>query len=745
MPDPLNVTLVRIDAQDAAGTAMPVRLSSHDLPEACHLGGEQWEPELAQLPAFALDFFGGSFDSQITAPRTGFAVATIGLAAFAETSANRARFAEARVRIWSGDITSPATADLGPLTLRFDGRIAAEPEIDEATRTARFEASVQDGWADQPLLALFAGTGGIEGPADLAGQPKPLVLGNALFAGGVLIDRIDNIWMVSNGPIAGVSAAYDRIASLGASAGDFASLAALKAASIPNGAWATCLALGLVRFGAPPDGRVSFHVSGSNSGTGGLVRRPGAMIRRIADLAGGTVDAGSLATLDAERPHDLHLQLREQVTAREVIARIADSVAAVAGVSLTGELFAQPLAIDPGMAFVLLESGSRMLLETGSRLALEAAGLSALTSDGTGDERVAAIEELAKAAPRWRLATEAELTFEVHGPDEAAFSYRWQGEYSATRVYRIDDVVTGPDGAAWAYVNATPSAGQALPVFPDTSNAWWQTFQRAAAPIPSGLLAARPASGRFIGDQFAASDTLELFRWNGTTWDIASDVTTTAQRTIEPQFPVIEIKQGEAGHTGTRTVTHVAKRGTTTLTGGTWSRPAISLTGATVTINSSTGVISISGVTQSGSYTVRYSHTDWVVTELVVNVTYVAPPASLVPIINQTARHITTIGTAVASYSLLNTGIVTATGRLDMAWINPQTGMSDFEVRATVTSGALSAGTVGSWLPLSTNRIWSVSRATVGDNFAGIEVQIRRIGGTTVLTSAQINLEASRR
>ncbi|MBD3762442.1 hypothetical protein [Rhizorhabdus sp.] len=814
------VTLIRIDAQDASGGALPIRLSSHDMPEACHLDGAEWDPVLSSLPAFALDFFGGSFDGQVTAPRTTFAFATTGLAAFGATPASRARLADARVRIWVGDITSTATVDLGPLTLRFDGRMTGEPEIDEAARLARCEAAVQDAWADEPLLALFAGTGGIEGPADLTGQPKPLVLGNARFCGGVLIDTVDNVWMVSNGPVQAVGAVYDRLASLGTSAGNFADLAALKAASIPNGSWGTCLAQGLVRLGAPPDGRVSFDVSGSNSGTGGYVRRPGAIIRRIADLAGGTVNAASLAALDTARPYNLQLQLREQVTAREIIGQIADSVAAVAGVSLRGELFAQALAIGA--------SGE------------------ALNADDTSALPVAGVEELAKAAPFWRLATEAEPTFELHTAEEAAFSYRWQGEYSAARVYRLDDVVTGPDSAAWAYINATPAAGQSLPVWPVTSNAHWELFQApgsaavapananrvpfsrmegdrgwginfnpsslaattsygtesglrffratvtataalqnfsighsstgaalfvlppstrvsvqarvettgvAAGPwrlalfgftasggqsqiasvsgsglraltsaplqmfvdvpsnivggrlefycqttgagsfsvaiaepmvtsaasgqtvhppftpgpnasdgadpnslitidgggllqgigagsgtpvsnigvVLSGLLSARPASGQFNGQTYAATDTREFFRWDGASWVPAADITATAQRSIEPQFPVIEIKQGEAGHTGNRTVTHVAKRGTATLTGGTWSLPAQNLGAGSASINASTGTVTLSGIVQSGSYTVRYTHTDAFPTDLAVNVSYVAAAASAIP------------------------------------------------------------------------------------------------------------------
>jgi len=119
-----------------------------------------------------------------------------------------------------------------------------------------------------------------------------------------------------------------------------------------------------------------------------------------------------------------------------------------------------------------------------------------------------------------------------------------------------------------------------------------------------------------------------------------SDVTATAQRSIVPQFPIIEIKQGEAGNVGDRVILHSARRGTDTLGGGTWSLPAQVLGAGTATINASTGAVTLSGVMQSGSYTIRYTHTDGIATDLDVNVTYIAAP--------------TAPGSATASGSLTN-------------------------------------------------------------------------------------------
>jgi hypothetical protein len=109
-----------------------------------------------------------------------------------------------------------------------------------------------------------------------------------------------------------------------------------------------------------------------------------------------------------------------------------------------------------------------------------------------------------------------------------------------------------------------------------------------------------------------------------------ADVTANSQRSIVPQFPSIEVKQGEAGHTGNRTVTHTAYRGTASITGGTWSLTSENLGTGDATINSSTGTVTLSGIVQSGAYGIRYTHTDGFQTDLSVNVTYVPTATGVV-------------------------------------------------------------------------------------------------------------------
>lgn len=52
----------------------------------------------------------------------------------------------------------------------------------------------------------------------------------------------------------------------------------------------------------------------------------------------------------------------------------------------------------------------------------------------------------------------------------------WEGPYDSGTTYQLNDVVSNVAGglySTWLYINATPAAGQALPVAPDTYNTYW--------------------------------------------------------------------------------------------------------------------------------------------------------------------------------------------------------------------------------------------------------------------------------
>ncbi len=427
---------VQIDAYDpVAGGAVTLRASNMDDPAVCLVAGGTWWPMIAKAPVLRYDLFDGAFGGEISAPTTSF-----GLQVEVWPNFGRYAIADARVRVWTDIAAAPI----------FDGRATAQPKL--ANGQAEINIKVDDSWLDRPLLATYAGTTGMEGPAGLKGTPKPLALGAPRYVPGKLIDSVNNVFQVSAyGAVQGFEAALERLARFGASIGNYSTYAALVAATIPAGAWATCNAQGLVRFGAPTNGQVTFLLQGDAAGTDGWARKPGQLIRRLAILSGGAgkIHDASLNALDAARPYNLSLYLDQQATARQVIQSIAASVNAVAGVSWTGQLFVVPVAI--GTASITL------------------------AADGTALPPVRSVEQMEVAAPFARIALTAERAWTVHQLADIAFAdpLEDRGAYDPSAYYRPGAIVQYA-GASWRYQSgAAPGSGNAPPTPPTASNAWW--------------------------------------------------------------------------------------------------------------------------------------------------------------------------------------------------------------------------------------------------------------------------------
>lgn len=78
-------------------------------------------------------------------------------------------------------------------------------------------------------------------------------------------------------------------------------------------------------------------------------------------------------------------------------------------------------------------------------------------------------------------------------------------------------------------------------------------------------------------------------------------------------------------------------------------------------------------------------------------------------------------------------------------WCTPTSQSSNYEALVTLVAGTLSGGSgTGTWLALSTTRNWYVEEFTPGGSkLCQFTVQIRKIGTTTVLDTATIDLEAN--
>ena len=104
--------------------------------------------------------------------------------------------------------------------------------------------------------------------------------------------------------------------------------------------------------------------------------------------------------------------------------------------------------------------------------------------------------------------------------------------------------------------------------------------------------------------------------------------------------------------------------------------------------------------------------------------------------------------TATATITIKSTGIVEKTENVTTTqidspdWVSPTSlAGGAFEVQATVNSGAVSAGTTGSWLALSSDRSWTCTSSIVGTATANLTLAIRHNGGATLASNTYV-LEA---
>ena len=142
---------------------------------------------------------------------------------------------------------------------------------------------------EKPMQAdIYGGAGGYDGGADLLGKPRPTTFGQVLNISPPLMDSTNLIYQFHHRTAQSVDAVYDRGAALTPGA-DYASYAALVAAVVGGGTYATCLALGLIRLGSTPSGLITADVKGD--ATGGYVDTTGAIGKRVIKDFGGLADA----------------------------------------------------------------------------------------------------------------------------------------------------------------------------------------------------------------------------------------------------------------------------------------------------------------------------------------------------------------------------------------------------------------------------------------------------------------------
>lgn len=442
----------------ATGARVDIRLSSVPSPIFAGLGDLVWEGAVSRRPRFMLDMMSPDLDGKFQAGRGDFMVNLNHVLAVASPEALH----------WSGapvTVYDASSADYANMPIEFTG-IVAKPSLDIWTKQIVLNLEVEKIKLDRPLLTLeFDGSGGAGGQADKRGTLKPAGFGFNENCEPVWFDDVNNVGMLDGyGNLTTVHGLFEGGNDLDASFGNYASYAALIAAPIPKGRWATCIAEGLVRLGAPPAGRISCDATFRGiAGTGANL--PGALLRRILEthcgIAVGSIDTASFASLDVTVPRLVHYWTASQRGCLDLIEALSASCNATTLILLSGKI-------------VVTRAFGGAVIGTADRLGS--------TYPIVTDWQISDPEE-----PLWRMRARGCRPGTVFSYEEIFYEddLEDRGAYQAAETYRQGHLVWMPDGSQWLYKFATPTAGNSPPASPATSNTYWQ---RTRAPTTAADL-----------------------------------------------------------------------------------------------------------------------------------------------------------------------------------------------------------------------------------------------------------------
>lgn len=187
----------------------------------------------------------------------------------------------------------------------------------------------------------YGGTGTTDGDTGLAGKRKEASFGVVNNVTPTLINAVNLVFSVNGGlPVNAIPNVYDSAYALPSPSSpgpdaDYANYAALIAATVNNGHYATCKALGLFRLGSTPFGLVTCDVQGDNGGTGGYVTDTAAIVRRIIGVTAALdlVDEGSFTTLSGAQSAVVgyYIGLDENKTVRQATDDLLGGIGACGG------------------------------------------------------------------------------------------------------------------------------------------------------------------------------------------------------------------------------------------------------------------------------------------------------------------------------------------------------------------------------------------------------------------------------
>jgi hypothetical protein len=329
------------------------------------------------------------------------------------------------IRILVGDQAAAYSA----FTLVLQATVE-QAEVGTSSVTLRVKDS--QSLLDTPLqTATFAGNNvapnGAEGTADdLKGQRKPKLYGKVFNLSPPMVNSSMLTYQVNSGS-ATVSAVYDKAVALTFGA-NYANLAALEAATVPGGEYATCSSLGLFRLGSSPVGTVTCDAT---AGSEYLADILGA----IAVDAGTTMSSADITALKAANGALGGVYFQDSST---------DSSSGTTGLQLLDEV-AQSLGAWYGFDQADGLRCGRVEAPTGAAVA------SFRPSDIIALEQVAANDDLS-GLPVWKVSVLWKKFHTVQKENDVAGSVSAARRVELAQEYRT--AVSYDSALLWSYPNA---------------------------------------------------------------------------------------------------------------------------------------------------------------------------------------------------------------------------------------------------------------------------------------------------
>lgn len=209
-------------------------------------------------------------------------------------------------------------------------------EIDLSDNSYRLDVPAQPN--------TYTGTGDLTGTADLANKRKPRAFGPAKNITPAALIPAELVYQVNDGQVQAITAVYDQGYPLDGPTADFASSALLRAAAVTDGWFATCLAEGMFKLGAPGS-QITCDVQGDLPAGGSYAQTRGAIIRRllaatdIADPA--ELDTVTFDNFETDQPGQVayYLDPNSTETVAEAIGKLIKPVMGWAGFDMRNVKF----------------------------------------------------------------------------------------------------------------------------------------------------------------------------------------------------------------------------------------------------------------------------------------------------------------------------------------------------------------------------------------------------------------------